>query len=154
MKFIQKYLKRDSQGRPIFEREESVEVQGDETSKETSLTLQRCSNCRTHLEHEDVQIQCAFCDRENNRAMCKQCLCACSSCGKPCCSVHRTSFAPTKVTVCPQCRPQMKRYEQLLLEFDIVKERGSTKLPGTLGVIQGLIRERALRNLQRKLKEL
>lgn len=150
MRFIQKYLKRDSTGQPIFEREETVEVQGDQTEKSTSLTLQRCANCRTHLEHEDVQIQCAFC----TTAMCKSCLKTCSSCGKPCCSAHRTSFAPTKVTVCPQCRPQMKKYEQILLEFDIVKERGSMKLPGTLGVIQGLIKERELRKLQKKLKEL
>jgi hypothetical protein len=149
MRVTRRYTKKDAHGNAIFEKVEQTTANEDGTDNSVSLTLQRCRNCRTHLEHEDVQVQCACC----GTAMCKSCLKLCESCNRPVCSTHRTGFGPSKMTLCGRCLPSVREYERLQVEFEIVKEQ-DTSLPGTLGVIQKWFKDRQLKKLQKKLEDI
>ena len=152
MRFIQKYLKQDSQSRPIYEREELIDTSSDNTQKHITLTHQRCSNCNNHLEHDDVQIRCAFCER----AMCKSCLVQCAGCQKALCYTHRRSFAPSQLPLCQDCARTVREREILLHEVELLQlqMQAGPQLPGLWGVLQQWRRSQRIEELKRRLRGL
>lgn len=156
MRILNIYLKRDSNNNPIYSRSQETVIQPDQHNETTTITMVRCSHCGTTLEHDSIQqVRCGV--PGCNVSMCPTpgCRAVCSSCSKAVCSAHRKGFGPQKVTLCAVCLDQTRRYEKALLKTDLLKLQSDKDfLPGTIGMIQRLLRQQKIKKIEKELEEL
>jgi len=148
MRIIRRLSKKDAAGNPVYEQldETITGPQGTETSVE--FTYQRCPNCnKVLLGAEDLRQRCAYCQTQ----MCANCEQTCQACKRGVCFAHRSAFAPKNVTLCQQCLPSHRAYEEVQLLMKLVQEE-PVELPGQLGVIAKLLKRLKLERLQKRLK--
>ncbi len=151
MRVIKRILKVDSQGRPIrsYVKEIATDPQGNVTT-DVEHRFERCPNCgKSILGEEDVEVSCAVCAVQ----LCKSCAIRCAGCGVGLCYRHARSFPGHGLAFCLRCMPMKERYEEALLELELVKER-DIDLPGTLGLLAKMVKNAKLAQLERKIRRL